>query len=129
MKPNPLQPLEHDNNGVLRFKENKIVRHLLDWAMPKGMGMNELARMNFSQDDREQFAQLIGYSLSGFGELSYVRDETYEAAERMGVAGTTETEARIAALQDQLDEVRAAMRNGVARLYGIHPDDLASEKT
>jgi len=33
---------------------------------------------DFSQEDREQFAQLIGYSLSGFGELSYVSDETCE---------------------------------------------------
>ncbi len=38
--------------------------------------------MGFSDEDREQFAQLIGYSLNGFGELSYVSEETYEAAER-----------------------------------------------
>ncbi|HEY9661654.1 MAG TPA: hypothetical protein V6C65_24625, partial [Allocoleopsis sp.] len=30
-----------------------------------------------------QFAQLIGYSLSGFGDLSYVSDETYAAASSM----------------------------------------------
>jgi len=39
--------------------------------------------IGFPQEDREQFAQLIGYSLSGFGELDYVSDETYEVAERM----------------------------------------------
>ncbi len=42
--------------------------------------MNDLAMLNFSNEDRIQFAQLIGYSHSGFGELSYVDDQTYEAA-------------------------------------------------
>lgn len=73
----PVQPLETDSSGVLRFKKNAIVRFLLD-AGP--FDMNQLALMPFSQEDREQFAQLIGYSLSGFGELSYVSDETYERA-------------------------------------------------
>ena len=73
----PLQPLEYDSEGVLRFKKNAIVRFLLDDG-PNDM--NRLAVMNFSQEDREQFAQLIGYSLSGFSELSYVSDETYNRA-------------------------------------------------
>jgi hypothetical protein len=42
--------------------------------------MNKLALMKFSDEDREQFAQLIGYSLSGFSELSYVTDKTYKTA-------------------------------------------------
>ena len=37
--------------------------------------------MPFSNEDREQFAQLIGYPFSGWGELSYVSDKTYELAE------------------------------------------------
>lgn len=73
----PIQPLVLDENGVLRFEENKIVRYLLD-AGP--FDMNKLALMPFSNEDREQFAQLIGYSLSGFSELSYVSDETYNRA-------------------------------------------------
>ena len=43
--------------------------------------MNQLALMPFTVEDREQFAQLIFYSLAGFGELSYVTDETYARAE------------------------------------------------
>lgn len=73
----PTQPLENDGNCVLRFKENKIVRYLLDNG---GISLNKIAMLNFPQEDEEQFAQLIGYSLSGFGSLSYVSDETYEAA-------------------------------------------------
>ncbi len=82
----PIQPLQYDDDGMLRFRANKIVRYLLD-AGP--FDMNKLAMMPgesevyagaFSQEDWEQFAQLIGYSLGGFGELSYVRDKTYERA-------------------------------------------------
>jgi hypothetical protein len=73
----PIQPLIKDIHGRLRFKENRIVTFLLEngWY-----DMNSLAKEDFSQEDREQFAQLIGYSLDGFGTLSYVSDETYLAA-------------------------------------------------
>lgn len=76
----PIQPIALDKHGVARFKENKIVSFLLNNGKHD---MNSLACEDFSQEDREQFAQLIGYSLRGFGELSYVSDETYEAAERL----------------------------------------------
>lgn len=73
----PLQPLVKDEQGTVRFKRNKIVRFLLD-AGP--YDLNKLACMDWSQEDWEQLAQLIGYSLSGFGELSYVTDKTYNQA-------------------------------------------------
>ena len=44
--------------------------------------LNKLASMPFDDEDREQFAQLIGYSLGGFSELDYVSDETYDRAEK-----------------------------------------------
>lgn len=75
--PHPVQPVEDDGNDVIRFKDNKIVRHLLDNG---GIDMNQLARLDFSREDRVQFAQLIGYSVSGFSELSYVSDEDYAKA-------------------------------------------------
>lgn len=73
----PLQPVVTDEQGVRRFKKNAIVVYLLD-AGPNDM--NKLALIPFSREDREQFAQLIGYSVSGFGELSYVSDEAYKRA-------------------------------------------------
>ena len=79
MKPqHPVQRLYKDDSGIIRFRENAIVRFLLD-AGP--FNLNQIALMPFEKDDREQFAQLIGYSLSGFGELSYVSTETFERAE------------------------------------------------
>ena len=73
----PVQPLEKDTDGTLRFKKNAIVKFLLD-AGP--FDMNQLGYMNWSNEDREQFAQLIGYSLSGFSSLSYVSEETFQLA-------------------------------------------------
>ena len=70
-----VQPTIKDPDGILRFKENAIVRHLYDWARERGHGLNELACMPFSNEDRQQFAQLLGYSLSGYSELPYVGDD------------------------------------------------------
>lgn len=79
----PMQPIVRCKDNVYRFKENAVVRFLLDWAQPRGMGLNELAMMDkqFSQEDREQFAQLIGYSVSGFGELGYASKKTVAEAD------------------------------------------------
>ena len=75
---NPIQPLMKDANGVVRFKGNDIVQHLLN-THPT-YDMNHLARMGFDDDDLRQFAQLIGYSLSDYGDLSYVDDHAYATA-------------------------------------------------
>jgi hypothetical protein len=76
----PIQPLVIDEHGTLRFQKNQIVRQLLDYCSERGLSLNELAQMPFSQADRTQLAQLIGYSLCGFHELSYVSDEDALAA-------------------------------------------------
>ncbi|MEW7314395.1 hypothetical protein AB1E22_17125 [Buttiauxella gaviniae] len=73
----PMQVIVFDSHGTLRFKENQIVRKLLDFSTAHGYGLNEMALDDFSDDDRMQLAQLIGYSLSGYGTLSYVSDESY----------------------------------------------------
>ncbi len=115
----PIQPLSNED-GVLRFKKNSIVVFLLDNG---GFDLNKLARMDFSKEDREQFAQLIGYSLSGFGELSYVSDETYSAAEKISL-GESELQARIDVLEQVLRDVRDGLRKVVPAVFRIHPDDL-----
>ena len=85
--PFPIQPIEKDKNGRLRFRMNAIVNYLLEEATRVGLcDLNKLAMMNFSDEDRQQFAMLIGYSLSGFSELSYVSNETYRRAARKRVS-------------------------------------------
>ena len=124
---NPIQPLAKDAQGVLRFKENSLVRALLDHGQATGLGLNELARKFYAPehaDDWQQLAQLIGYSLSGYGELSYVSDDAYGTAATMADEGLNEKDARIAHLEHELFMVRASLREPIARLYGLHPDDL-----
>lgn len=119
----PIQPLERDERGVLRFKANAIVRYLLDNG---GIDLNHLATKNFSQEDSEQFAQLIGYSLTGAADLRYFSDATYDAAQRMADAGLTEDQARIASLESMIEAVRAGLRSVVTAVFRIHPDDLTT---
>lgn len=131
----PIQPLS-EVDGVMRFKENKIVSYLLDWCAAKNdhpmtkmdtsgraPDLNELAAMGFSREDWQQLAQLSGYSLGGYSELSYVDDDAYGAAAHMA-NGKGEDKARIAHLEKELSAIRKALRTPMARLFGVHPDDL-----
>lgn len=74
----PNQPVIREPNGVIRFKRNHIVQYLLDNGK---IDLNTLARIPFDNDDRNQFAQLIGYSVTGFGELDYADPERVEWAD------------------------------------------------
>ena len=78
-----MQSMQRDSDGVVRFKQNAIVRFLLNEGP---FTLNQLENMEFSNQDREQFAQLIGYSVSGYRELSYVSDESFKLAEEREVA-------------------------------------------
>lgn len=77
----PHQPIEIDANGTARFRANTVVRFLLDWASQRGMSLNDLALIPFPDDDRAQFAQLIGYSVYGWGDLHCVSPENYARAD------------------------------------------------
>jgi hypothetical protein len=66
--PHPEQSVIVDKLGTHRYKENAIVRYLLDSGHSD---MNSLAVLPFNIDDRQQFAQLIGYSVDGYDILSY----------------------------------------------------------
>jgi hypothetical protein len=77
-KPQPIQPIEWDGAGVIRFRGNPIVRYLLEQGT---FDLNHLAALEFKGADWEQFAQLIGYSVSGWGGLSYVSTETLNKAD------------------------------------------------
>jgi len=76
----PIQPMYTDEKGVRRFKSNKIVCFLLAEG---GFDMNKLATLPFSDEDRCQFAQLLGYSRGGFAELPYVSDKEWKRVEEV----------------------------------------------
>jgi hypothetical protein len=99
----PIQPLATDQQGTLRFKKNAIVSFLAEGRL------NELATVDFPQEDHEQLAQLIGYSLDGFGSLSYVRNETYETARLMS-EGAPARVAEVEALEAEIERLREIIR-------------------
>lgn len=79
---NPMQPIVKDEHGRVRFKENQVVNFLLENG---GLDMNRLAVAcnMMPQADWEQFYQLIGYSLTGYHELSRVSDASALEATRL----------------------------------------------
>ena len=68
----PMQPLEQDKDGIIRFKENRLIRFLLD-SHPN-QNLNSLSirdqQGECNKGDYTQLMQLIGYSVSGYGGLS-----------------------------------------------------------
>lgn len=119
----PIQPLLEDKHGTLRFKENAIVSHLLEKG---GIDMNAIAYLDFTDEDRQQFAQLIGYSLCGYSELrSYVDDAAYAAAvERSKNSKKTDAEIERDYYKAELTALKKALRKPMARIFEVHPDDL-----
>lgn len=83
----PMQQIVRASDGVIRFRENAIVRALLDEATARGgLDLNKIAigvgTGQFSVEDEIQLAQLIGYSVSGFGDLSYAPRDIVRRADR-----------------------------------------------
>ncbi|MGL4600295.1 MAG: hypothetical protein ACRCVE_02060 [Plesiomonas sp.] len=70
-------------DGVIRFKKNRIVDDILSHSRDHGFGLNQIALGDYSDEEHTQLAQLIGYSVSGFGSLSYVSESMFEIAHEM----------------------------------------------
>jgi hypothetical protein len=84
-----MQPIIATYEGIARFRANKIVQ----WVLRQGkrgrkFDLNDIIVEDFPIEDVEQFWQMLGYSLSGYGELSFIREETIAhadaEAERLG---------------------------------------------
>lgn len=73
----PIQPIISYENRVIRFKENQIVRDLFDTH--PSLDMQAITKRDYSETDRQQFAMLIGHTISGFNKLSYANDDVYNA--------------------------------------------------
>ena len=120
----PTQPILKDSNGHLRFVGNKIVAHLLQVSKSHDCGLHELSCMNhFSIEDWRQFAQLIGYSLSGYSELGYVDDAAYNEAVSAS-KNKDPRDSKIAYLEGELKALRKGLIGPMARLFEKHPDDF-----
>jgi len=74
----PMQPIYKDKHGVVRFRQNDIIAYLFERGL---IDLNALALMKFKKDDEMQLAMLLGYSVSGFGDLSYATKEVVAMAD------------------------------------------------
>lgn len=122
----PNQPTYNDVNGTLRFKANAICRWLLDEGEKYGLDLNKIATVKtFSQEDRIQFAQLIGYSVCGWGELSYVTDEAYASVcTQINNPDTAKLQLLADSRQDVIDEAKENVRALCKTLYGFDPEEI-----
>ncbi|MEG0635816.1 MAG: hypothetical protein RR517_25195 [Pseudomonas sp.] len=74
-KRQPMQPIVVAADGVIRFKRNQIIKDMLDLCEKHGLGLNEIAMRDYEKDDRSQLMQLIGYSVSAYGNLDCSRSK------------------------------------------------------
>lgn len=121
--PHPMQPIGWDGHGVIRFKRNAIVNTLLqECAERGGTDLNRIAILvqtgAFSVEDEIQLAQLIGYSVSGFGDLNYVPEEIVAQADAEAdrISSGPQPVATEPESQPRLVEMDQAHRERVRRL-------------
>ncbi|MBZ9574589.1 hypothetical protein [Modicisalibacter sp. MOD 31.J] len=76
----PMQPIGLDPHGRPRFEPNPIVDYLACTVSDLNHLAVWCAENAVDPKYQEQLAQLIGYSVDGYGTLSYVSDESHERA-------------------------------------------------
>ena len=129
--PHPIQSIGYDDNGVIRFKENAIVNYLLDEGY---LNLNDIAIIPFSNADRTQFAQLIGYSVSGGAGLSYFLPEQRIEADAIADAIYKNSESSITpdpkdaiiqGLREELQTMRNALNAQLAVILNCTPEQVS----
>ena len=78
MKNHPMQPIEWVD-GAIRFRKNKIISDMFNAGL---IDLNKIACLSYSDEDRMQLAQLLGYSVSGFGDLPYAKPSVVKKADK-----------------------------------------------
>ena len=79
----PEQPIGMASDGVIRFKGNSIIKEL---KRTRALDLNKISvrvqRGDFPMEDYVQLTQLLGYSVSGWGDLSTSPPEMVAAADK-----------------------------------------------
>ena len=74
---NPMKPIGYDQNNIVRFKANSVIQ----WLCGEGkLDLNQMAIKQFPIEDQQQIAQLLGYSVCGYCDLSYATDKSKDEA-------------------------------------------------
>ena len=127
-----MQPIVIDKNGTPRFAENRIISKLLEVARIAEYDLNcihmDAQEGKFSIEEIEQFNQLIGYSVSGFGEISCHRGLTIKNADKKGRKATSRKEIMSETVLDirpflgknvEVRKISGALYEGVMRRVGV----------
>lgn len=124
----PIQPLILDENGVLRFKPNQIVRFLLD-GQP--IDLNRVMNANFSADDRSQLVQLLGIPVSSYADFPCAKAGVVDAAKAAykldGASQRRADDAKdeeIRQLKEQIKTLKSLLRPLCSTTFNIPPEDL-----
>lgn len=78
-----MQPVVMARDRVARFYQNRIVAWMLDVLDSRGVDLNMINRTfdgTKFDDDYQQLMQLIGYSVSGYGDLRRIDREVVRRA-------------------------------------------------
>ncbi len=101
----PMQPVIKTETGQARFQRNEAVRMLRDESQKRGYGLNELwpdmDKVPNSEDHKQHFAQLIGYSVDGYSTLSYHNHGIARRAARLSEKLLDATLAKQAAAENE----------------------------
>jgi hypothetical protein len=93
-----------------RFVENKLIRQLVD-----KIGLNNIACMEYDNDDYDQLLQLIGYSTS---VIPYRDKDKYELTDNGNSKPEEVFEKRLKKLKKELAPV-------ISELFNIHVEYLS----
>lgn len=122
----PMQPVVVAPDGCVRFLQNRIVRDLLEHGQKTGLGLNELACGDYYADERMQLAQLLGYSVSGYGGLSYVSAESCALADERArsltpspAAPTSPEDAYAEGRADELEDCKPMLAWAYSKLHHV----------
>lgn len=116
--------MKHPTQKIIdgRFVTNNIVWFLLRSG---GVTLPQLDCMDFDDEDRMQFSQLIGCSLNGYSELEYVTDTAYQKAIFLEEQPELkDAEAEMLVISTKLARARKLVKELTTELFRIHPDDL-----
>jgi len=111
----PVQNQCFDENGVKRFKENKLISWLID-QLPNGLNDLSMAHQTkgFDDADYDQILQQIGYSVSN---IPFRNKELHHITDNGNADAETHYESAYLALKEKMIPV-------ITDLFNIHKDDL-----
>lgn len=118
-----MQPIVLNEKGVPQFQPNEAINRLFDAHAVYAATLLEAE--DFSEDDRQQFAQLIGYTVQAYCKLPFASAEVAAEAQRKG-ALLVRAAAEAARLK-RFREDRAAMPERNAHLFDLHKSGLTYE--